>query len=74
MFSIDRMCSLKPEQVMGEVLKAEKALKERVGIGMSMPERALVNELKDRGIEEVCVLVSTHTPSSSSLLVNSLLG
>ena len=47
--------NLEPEQILGEVLKAEKALKERVGIGMSVPERALVNELKDRGIEEVCV-------------------
>jgi hypothetical protein len=40
---------------LAEVLKAEKALKERVGIGMSVPERALVNELKDRGIQEAMV-------------------
>lgn len=42
-------------QVMAEVLKSEKAIKERVGIGMSVPERALVNELKDRGIDEGAV-------------------
>jgi hypothetical protein len=47
-----------PPQVMAEVLKSEKAIKERVGIGMSVPERALVNELKDRGIDEVYLLQS----------------
>eukprot|EP00960_Hanusia_phi_P061766 764934-Hanusia_phi.AAC.1 len=41
--------------VMADVLKSEKAIKERVGIGMSVPERSLVGELKERGLSEGAV-------------------
>lgn len=41
--------------VLADVLKSEKAIKERVSIGMSVPERTLVNDLKERGINEGAV-------------------
>ena len=38
-----------------EVEKSEKAIKDRVGIGMSVPERALVNQLTQQGLNESAV-------------------
>lgn len=40
---------------MADIQKSEKAIKERIGIGMSVPERTLVAELKERGVQEGAV-------------------
>ena len=44
-----------------EVEKSEKAIKDRVGIGMSVPERALVNQLTQQGLNESAVRKVTHS-------------
>jgi len=41
--------------LIADVHKSEKAIKDRIGIGMSVPERTLVAELKERGVSEGAV-------------------
>ncbi len=48
-----------------EVEKSEKAIKDRVGIGMSVPERALVNQLTQQGLNESAVRKVTLVSASS---------
>eukprot|EP00961_Rhodomonas_salina_P268190 3624571-Rhodomonas_salina.1 len=41
--------------LIADLHKSQKAIKERIWIGMSVPERTLVAELKERGVSEGAV-------------------